>query len=110
MTMHPLDESQYDEWDRFVAKANGTIFHNAWWYRAWGVKFDIYALRDESGEIEAGMPVYISGFSHIPEVFGVKGLTKPPLTLVNGPLFMDSSKAGRSSPMNGFLARMSGSL
>jgi len=98
MTMQPLDKSRYDDWDRFVYKVKeGTIFHTAWWHRSWGVDFDIYARTGENGEIEAGMPVYISGFKHMPRFLDVKGVTKPPLTVVNGPLFKDSTKTGRSS-------------
>jgi len=43
------------------------------------------------------MPVYISGFKHMPKFLDVKGVTKPPLTMVSGPLFMDTAKPGRSA-------------
>ncbi len=94
--MQPLDRSRYGEWDRFVSRANGTIFHTSWWYEAWGVDFDIYVRCGQDGEIEAGMPVHIGRYKHLPRLFGVKGLTRPPLTAVNGPLFLASKKIGRS--------------
>lgn len=98
MKMQPLDETQYDEWDRFVYKAgNGSIFHTAWWYKSWGVKFGIYATLDKDGEIEAGIPIYVSRFEHMPKFFHVQGVGRPPLTPVNGPVFRDCAKTARSS-------------
>jgi hypothetical protein len=103
MKMRPIDESRYDDWDRFVYKAgNGTIFQTAWWYRSWGIKFDIYASLNKDGEIEAGMPVYISRYEHIPKFLGVQGVTSAPLTPVNGPVFKDCAKIARSSK-NGYV-------
>jgi len=99
MIMRPLDETSYDEWDQFVAKANGTIFHKAWWYKSWGVDFDIYARRDENGDIEAGMPVFISRYKNLPKalnLLGIKGMVIPPLTPANGPVFKACSKTTRS--------------
>ncbi len=92
MKMQPLDKDRYGQWDLFVSRAKGTIFHTAWWYDAWGVDFDIYARCGQDGEIEAGMPVYIGPYRHMPRIFGIKGVDRPPLTLVNGPLFLESRK------------------
>ncbi len=46
------------------------------------------------------MPVYVSRFPGMPRalnLFGVKGLTKPPLTPINGPIFRACSRPGRPS-------------
>jgi Acetyltransferase (GNAT) domain len=98
MNMQPLDRSRYDEWDRFVYDANGTVFHTSWWYDAWGVDFNIYALVNGDGQIESGMPVYISRFQSMPKAMdflGIRGVTKPPLTPVNGPVFRACAKTSR---------------
>ena len=100
MTMQILDKSRYGEWDRFVSEGNGAIFHTSWWHKAWGIDFAIHVLLDENGEIEAGMPVYVSRFPGMPKVMdllGIKGLTKPPLTPVNGPIFRACTRPGRPS-------------
>ena len=97
MIMQPLDKSRYSEWDKFVSE-NGTVFHTAWWHEAWGVPYDIYALMNEDGEIESGMPVYISQFQSMPKamnLLGIRGVTKPPLTPVNGPVFKACTKTSR---------------
>jgi hypothetical protein len=99
MIMQPLDKSRYSEWDKFASE-NGTVFHASWWYEAWGVPYEIYVSLDEGGEIEAGMPVYISRFNSMPkafDVFRIRGVTIPPLTPVNGPIFKSCTRTGRSS-------------
>lgn len=98
MTMQPLDKSRHDEWDRFVYDGNGTIFHTSWWYEAWDIEFDIYAAINEDGEIESGMPIYISRFPGTPkamDLLGVRGVTIPPLTPINGPVFKACAKTSR---------------
>ena len=99
MIMQPLDKSRYSEWDKFVSE-NGTVFHTSWWHEAWGVPYDIYALMNEDGEIESGMPVYISRFQNMPQamdLLGIRGVTKPPLTPINGPVFKACTKTSRST-------------
>ncbi len=98
--MQVLDKNRHDEWDRFVYNGSGTIFHTSWWHKAWNVDMDIHASLDDSGEIQSGMPVYISRFPGMPtalDLFGIRGLTKPPLTPINGPIFKMCPKPGRTS-------------
>ncbi|MHB8174749.1 MAG: hypothetical protein ACYDFU_09875, partial [Nitrospirota bacterium] len=100
MNMQPLDKNRYDEWDRFVYDGNGTIFHSSWWYSSWDIDFDIYVSLDDKGEIQSGMPIYISGFPSMPKVLdllSIRGVTAPSLTPVNGPIFKACVKPGRPS-------------
>jgi hypothetical protein len=77
-----LPPAEHDRWDAFALSAGcGTIFHTAWWHRAWGIEPVIRTVEDGQGRIEAGI-CYCVG-----RRFGVRAIVRPPLTGLNGPLF-----------------------
>ena len=96
--MQPLLESEHGAWDSFVSNAQkGTIFQTAWWHQAWGVKPVIYARKDAGGGIEAGIAVNISRLPNLKAPLGIRAVVRPPLTPINGPVFLDCNKTSRSS-------------
>ena len=89
MMVHSFDEFEFYR-DRFLAAAeNGTIFHSAWWHRAWGVKPTIRVLTDDRGQIQGGV-CYLLG-----RKWGGNAILRPPLSPRNGPVFLGSAKKGR---------------
>ena len=96
--MRPLSVSEHDAWDGFVAaSATGTVFHTAWWHRAWGADVTVLARKDGDGNIEAGLPMHIGKFPSFMGALGVRGIRRPPLTQLNGPVFNGCAKTNRSS-------------
>jgi hypothetical protein len=90
--MTRLPASEHGQWDEFVAATPGaSLFHSAWWHRAWQADVDIYARRGNDGKIQAGIPIYVG------RRLGVRAVRRPPLTPVNGPVFRRSEKSRRSS-------------
>jgi hypothetical protein len=88
--LHVLDEGHHGRWDEFVsAQKMGTIFHTAWWYRAWGIEPVVQACIDGQGRIQAGM-CYSVG-----RRFLSRAVVRPPLTPCNGPVYCPASGAGR---------------
>jgi len=63
-TIHWLTPSEYGEWDAFVAQHPlGLVYHLSAWQRVLETAFGhirgrFLVLRDESGQIQAGLPVY----------------------------------------------------
>lgn len=77
-----LDSSQHDRWDQFVlSQGQGTLFHTAWWHRAWGMEPVVNALLGDAGEIEGGVS-FCRG-----RRFGATALVRPPMSPRNGPVF-----------------------
>jgi hypothetical protein len=77
-----LPPEEHDRWDAFVGRCReGTLFHTAWWYRAWGMTPTVQVATDKSGAIEAGI-CYCVG-----RRFGTRAIVRPPLTPRNGPLY-----------------------
>jgi hypothetical protein len=77
-----LPPEEHDRWDAFVGSCReGTLFHTAWWYRAWGMTPTVQVATDGSGAIQAGI-CYCVG-----RRFGTRAIVRPPLTPRNGPLF-----------------------
>lgn len=94
--MQPLPESEYGAWDRFVAGLKtATVFHTAWWHRAWDADVTIHARKNENGVIEAGIPLHISAPRMLPGFLNIRGIRRPPLTPVNGPVFSECGKTQR---------------
>ncbi len=90
--MEPIPESDYEAWDRFVAAhAQGTLFHTAWWHRAWGAPLTVLARRSAAGEIEAGLALHVDRF------LMTSAVRRPPLTPANGPLVAPCAKESRSA-------------
>jgi len=91
-TVRKLDSSEHDAWDAFAAgDGGGTIFHTAWWHRAWGADVEIYASRVGDGPLAGGIAL------HTERYLGVRAVRRPPLTPFNGPVVAPSSKSKRSS-------------
>lgn len=82
LLLEPLPAGEHDVWDSFVAEAEtGTLFHTAWWHRAWGSVPEILARRGQDGRIEAGLPLFRHRFQ------GAEAIVRPPFTPFNGPVF-----------------------
>jgi Acetyltransferase (GNAT) domain len=96
--MERLNKTEFDAWDQFIAgKRCATIFHAAWWHKAWGQELEIYVRRGKNGEIEAGLPMCISRTPAFLRELGMSRITRPPLTMINGPVFSDCAKHSRCS-------------
>jgi len=88
--VHELPLREHDRWDRFVrSSAHGSLFHTAWWQRAWGMEPIVQVTTDAAGEIQAGI-CYCVG-----RRFTTKAILKPPMTCFNGPLFLPLQKSSR---------------
>lgn len=90
-----LAPAEYEAWDRFVADCpEGTLFHTAWWHRAWGCEPRILVRKDPAGRL-------VSGFAaHVERWLWVRALRRPPLTPANHPLALTApggAVAARSS-------------
>ncbi len=93
--MTELTDAEHAEWDEFVyGEKNGSIFHTTWWHKAWDAEYRVFARRDRQGRIESGILIHIARFPSFSR-FGVKGIRRPPLTPVNGPVFRPCPKQGR---------------
>gem|GEM_PF-1735295 len=85
-----LPESAYDRWDRFVASSvNGSIFHTAWWQRAWGLEPTVRAITNSEGELQAGLCCCVG------RRFGTTAIIKPPMTCFNGPVYSAIKRRSR---------------
>ena len=85
-----LPLADHDRWDEFVlSPGHGTLFHTAWWYRAWGMQPTVQALCDAQGKIQAGI-CYAMG-----RRWGLRSIVRPPMTPRNGPVFAPLADAGR---------------
>jgi hypothetical protein len=85
-----LEPSEFDGWDAFVSTCpQGTIFHTAWWYRAWQMAPVVRALYDKDGQIQAGI-CYATG-----RRLGTTGIVRPPWTPRIGPIFRPLTEGGR---------------
>jgi hypothetical protein len=85
-----LPPPEHDLWDDFVASRGcGTLFHSAWWYRAWGMEPVVRAMVNDGGGIEGGI-CYAVG-----RRFGARAIVRPPMTARNGPLFAPLEGPGR---------------
>ena len=70
-----LPPAEHDRWDEFaLSSGRGTIFHTAWWHRAWAHPPVVRAMWDNRGQIEAGL-CYAVG-----RRFVVRAIVRPPLT------------------------------
>lgn len=88
-----IPTADHDAWDAFAREA-GTIFHSAWWHRAWGAGVAVYARTDDDGSITAGLAL------HVKRYLGTRAVRRPPLTPLNGPLIGEppaSNRSGRHS-------------
>jgi hypothetical protein len=89
--MELLAQREHDAWDEFVLQEDsGTVFHTAWWHRAWEAPVEVYARRD-GGAIEAGIAVSLG------RSLGVRAVRRPPFTPANGPVFRAPDLSDRSS-------------
>ena len=96
--MERLNKTEFDAWDEFIAgKRCATIFHAAWWHKAWGQDLEIYARKGKDGGIEAGIPMCITRTPAFLGRLGVSRITRPPLTMINGPVFSDCARHSRCS-------------
>jgi hypothetical protein len=86
----PLIAEPQDRWDLFLAGTeNGTIFHAAWWYRAWEIEPEVRVLEGDGGRIQAGI-CYARG-----RKWGGSAILRPPLSPRNGPAYLPSGRQGR---------------
>lgn len=77
-------------WDDFVnSSCDATIFHSAWWYKAWGYDPIVLVLYDDIGNINAGL-CYAVG-----NRFGTRAMIRPPITPRSGPIFLSCNVKGR---------------
>jgi hypothetical protein len=82
--MRLLAAGEHDRWDDFVASSpHGTIFHTAWWHRAWGIAPIVHARTGARGRIEAGFPLSPIRVDGVPAA-----IAPPPLSPVAGPVFL----------------------
>ncbi|MBD3367490.1 MAG: GNAT family N-acetyltransferase [Candidatus Eisenbacteria bacterium] len=96
--MERLERREHDAWDAFVdATDGGTVFHTAWWHRAWGAPVEVYARRD-AGEFEAGIAVSTGRY------LGVTAVRRPPFTPANGPVFSVPDLSERGSAYSKLVA------
>lgn len=79
--MELLEQRDHELWDEFALTSGGTLFHTAWWHRAWDAPVEVFARRNDDGDIEAGIAVSIGRY------LGVRAVRRPPFTPVNGPVF-----------------------
>jgi hypothetical protein len=76
-----LSPAEHGAWDCFVAACpEGTLFHTAWWHRAWGCEPHILVRKDPAGRLVSGLA------AHVERWLWVRALRRPPLTPVNHPL------------------------
>jgi hypothetical protein len=88
--LRTLPASDHARWDEFTAACpEGTIFHTAWWYRAWGMEPIVQVLVDKEGSIQAGL-CYGLG-----RRWGTTAIVRPPMTARNGPVFARPPHASR---------------
>ena len=88
--MERLERPDHDAWDEFALSQSGTLFHTAWWHRAWGAPVDVFVRRGDGG-IEAGIAVSLGRY------LGVTAVRRPPFTPVNGPVFRSPDLSDRGS-------------
>src|ERR1700733_9751345 len=86
VTCQVLEHEDYAQWDALVDKSpHGTVFHYSWWLRTTAAEFTILVIRNERGEIIAGMPVPRERRT------GLRLARSPNLTPYLGPVFDLSS-------------------
>ena len=86
----PLPTAAHEQWDRFVAECpDATLFHAAWWYRAWGEEPVVQAIADGQGRVQAGICYCLK------HRWGATAIGRPPFTARNGPVFLRPENAPR---------------
>lgn len=99
--MERLRQSEHDSWDAFVTRdGGGTLFHTAWWHRAWSAPVEVFARRAPGGGFEAGIAISLGRF------MGVRAVRRPPFTPVNGPVFPLPDPGVRGSAYSRIIAEI----
>lgn len=87
LTYKILEPCEYPEWDAFTDTApGGSVFHTSRWLSRVGLGLAIHVLRNDAGEIEAGVALVLN------RKRGISGYHVPPYTPRFGPLVRSSRK------------------
>ena len=85
-TCQVLEREDYAAWDDLIDRSpHGTVFHYSWWLQTTADEFTILVIRNDRGDILAGMPIPRERRP------GLRLLRSPNLTPYLGPVFDLSS-------------------
>ena len=85
-----MNNGDLDLWHKLIVSSmNGTLFHEAWWYTAWGMEPSVHLVTDCDNTLTGGI-AYAVG-----RRFSCSAIIRPPLTARVGPVITKPRLAGR---------------